>query len=76
MRKRASIQEDIQLQVLRRLHQTPDLSQRALAKELNISLGSVNFCFQALVAKGWIKAQNFAQATTKWATPIYGPPLA
>ena len=59
-------QEEIQLKVLRRLHQTPDLSQRALARDLGISLGSVNYCFQALAEKGWIKMQNFSQSQHKF----------
>ena len=61
----AGFQEEIQFEVLRRLHQTPDLSQRALARELGISLGSINYCFHALVNKGWIKMQNFSQSKHK-----------
>ena len=63
--KLAGFQEDIQFEVLRRLHQTPEVSQRILAKELGISLGSINFCFQALVEKGWVKMQNFNQSKNK-----------
>ncbi len=65
MSRRASLQEDIQFQVLRRLHETPDLSQRTLATELGISLGSINFCFQALMKKGWVKVQNFSHSSHK-----------
>ena len=61
----AGFQEEIQFEVLRRLHQSPDLSQRILAKELGISLGSINFCFQALMEKGWIKMHNFSQSKHK-----------
>ena len=61
----AGFQEEIQFEVLRRLGQSPDLSQRILAKELGISLGSINFCFQALMEKGWIKMQNFSQSKHK-----------
>ena len=50
---------------MRRLHQTPELSQRALAKELDISLGSINFCFKAVAEKGWVKIQNFSQSKNK-----------
>jgi EPS-associated MarR family transcriptional regulator len=57
----AGFQEEIQFEVLRRLHQTPELSQRALAREL----GSINYCFHALVVKGWIKMQNFSQSKHK-----------
>ena len=63
--KVAGFQEEIQLKVLRRLQQTPEISQRVLAKELGISLGSINFCFQALVEKGWVKMQNFSQSKNK-----------
>lgn len=61
----AGFQEVIQFEVLRRLHQTPLVSQRILAKELGISLGSMNYCFQALAGKGWIKMQNFSQNKNK-----------
>jgi DNA-binding transcriptional regulator YhcF (GntR family) len=37
------------------LHQTPQVSQRALAKDLGVGLGTINFCFQALVEKGLVK---------------------
>lgn len=53
------------MKVLRRLQQTPEVSQRILARELGISLGSINFCFQALVDKGWVKMQNFSQSKNK-----------
>ena len=29
-----------------------------LARELGISLGKANYCLQALLEKGWIKAKN------------------
>jgi len=63
--KLVGFQEEIQFKVLRRLHQTPEVSQRLLAKEFGISLGSINFCFQALVEKGWVKMQNFSQSKNK-----------
>ena len=50
---------------MRRLYETPYVSQRTLAKELGISLGSINFCFKALVDKGWVKMQNFSQSKHK-----------
>lgn len=63
--RKAEFQEDIQFQVLRRLYETPDLSQRKLAKELGISLGSINFCFKALMEKGWVKVQSFSESNHK-----------
>jgi EPS-associated MarR family transcriptional regulator len=61
----AGFQEEIQFEVLRRLDRMPDVSQRALAKELGISLGSINYCFQALIEKGCIKMQNFGHSKHK-----------
>ncbi len=61
----AGFQEEIQFEVLRRLHQTPQVSQRALAKDLGVGLGTINFCFQALVEKGLLKMQNFSQSKNK-----------
>ena len=61
----AGFQEEIQFEVLRRSHQTPQVSQRALAKDLGVGLGTINFCFQALVEKGLVKMQNFSQSKNK-----------
>jgi EPS-associated MarR family transcriptional regulator len=61
----AGFQEEIQIEVLRRLHQTPAVSQRALAKDLGVGLGTINFCFQELVEKGLVKMQSFSQSKNK-----------
>lgn len=58
---------------MRHLHQTSAVSQYILAKELGISLGSINFCFQALVEKGLAEMQNFRQGKLRYAyllTPV------
>lgn len=61
----AGFQEEIQFEVLRRLHQTPQISQRALAKDLGVGLGTINFCFQALIQKGLVKMQDFSKSKNK-----------
>ena len=43
------------------------LSQRGLAKRLGASLGKVNFCLKALVAKGSLKISNFRNNENKLA---------
>lgn len=65
LQKLAGFQEEIQFEVLRHLHQTPQVSQRALARDLGVGLGTINFCFQALVEKGLVKMQNFSQSKNK-----------
>ena len=42
-----------------------DWSQRELARELGISLGKVNYCLNALMEKGLIKAGNFRNNRNK-----------
>ncbi len=61
----AGFQNEIQFELLRRLHKMPDITQRALASEFGISLGSINYCLQALVKKGCIKIHNFHRSTDK-----------
>ena len=41
LQKLAGFQEEIQFEVLRRLHQTPQVSQRALAKDMGVGLGTI-----------------------------------
>jgi hypothetical protein len=53
--KLAGFQEENQFKALRRLHQTPEISQRILTKDLGISLGSINFRFQSLVGVGVVQ---------------------
>jgi EPS-associated MarR family transcriptional regulator len=59
-------QDEIQLKVLRMLHEQPDLSQRNLAKELGVSLGGINYCLKALVEKGCVKLENFSRSKHKF----------
>ncbi len=50
---------------MRALEANPRLSQREAARELGISLGKLNYCVQALVRKGWIKATRFKNSRNK-----------
>lgn len=58
---------DIHFRMLRLLEAKSDLSQRDLARELDTSLGKVNYCLNALIDKGWIKARNFRNSNNKLA---------
>jgi EPS-associated MarR family transcriptional regulator len=57
--------EDLNFQVLRHLERKPDMTQRELAAALGISVGRVNNCVHALIAKGLIKARNFRNNRNK-----------
>ena len=59
------LSEEMRYRVMRLLESNPQLSQRDVARELGISLGKVNYCLQALMRKGWIKAANFKNSHNK-----------
>lgn len=56
---------DVHYELLRLLEANPEMSQRDMARKLGISLGKANFCLQALMKKGWIKASNFTNSRNK-----------
>ena len=45
--------------VLRKLQNNPNSTQRELAKDLGFSLGKLNYCIKELRKKGLIKIENF-----------------
>ena len=51
--------------ILKIINKNPNVTQRELSSELGLSLGKINFCLQALKAKGLIKMKNFNQSTKK-----------
>lgn len=57
--------EDTSYYILHKLGTQPQITQRELAKELGVSLGKVNYCLQALIAKGMVKARNFSGSENK-----------
>lgn len=57
--------EEAHLKLLRLIESRPHLTQRQFARELGMSLGKVNYCVNALIEKGWIKARNFRNNKNK-----------
>lgn len=57
--------DDLSVALLRRLADTPDASQRDLARETGVSLGRLNYALRALVDKGWVKVGNFRRSPHK-----------
>jgi EPS-associated MarR family transcriptional regulator len=60
------VSSELQFRVLRLLELNPHLTQRELSKSLEVSLGGVNYCLNALVAKGSVKIHNFKNNKNKW----------
>jgi len=50
------------LALLRLIEQHPDYSQRQLAIAMGVSLGKTHYLLKALLAKGWVIAQNFQRS--------------
>lgn len=57
---------ELQFRVMRLLEVNPQMNQRELSKSLGVSLGGINYCLNALAAKGLIKIQNFRNNKNKW----------
>ena len=53
------------LNLLRKIKNKPESSQRQLAKDLGFSLGKINYCLNALKQKGLIKIHNFTKNPNK-----------
>ena len=51
--------------VLRKIQNKPNATQRELAEELVFSLGKLNYCLRALQKKGLVKIENFKKNPNK-----------
>ena len=59
-------QKDIRLDLLRKIELNPEYTQRELSKEMDVSLGKVNYCIKKLTEKGLIKLTNFSRSSNKF----------
>jgi len=57
--------EEMRYRLMRLFEANPMMSQRESARELGISVGKINYCVQALVRKGWVKATRFKNSRNK-----------
>ena len=57
--------KDIRLDLLRKLEENPNYTQRELSKEMGVSLGKVNYCMKKLIEKGLVKLSNFSHNADK-----------
>jgi EPS-associated MarR family transcriptional regulator len=60
-----SVDDEIRYKIFKVLQADSQMSQRALAEELGISLGKTNYCLKALISKGLIKMKNFSHSNNK-----------
>jgi EPS-associated MarR family transcriptional regulator len=64
--KKTKIEEETHYRIMRTLEENPDLTQRELAEKLCISVGSLNYCLNALIDKGFVKLGNFQKSKNKF----------
>lgn len=67
MREQERDENGVSLELLRQLDHEEGLNQRALAARLGVSVGKLNYCLKAVIARGWVKVNNFRRADNKWA---------
>lgn len=68
------INDELKYRLLKLLEKDPNMSQRAISREMDISLGKVNYCLRALIDKGMIKARNFYKHKNKSAYAYFLTP--
>ena len=64
--RQVKVQEDTHFRIMRILQENPDLTQRELADKLDMSVGGLNYCLNALIDKGLVKMQNFSSSKNKF----------
>ena len=57
--------EEDHFEILRKIQNKPNSTQRELASELGFSLGKLNYCIKALQKKGFLKIENFRKNPNK-----------
>lgn len=62
------------LKILKKIEENPVQNQRILAKNLNISLGKINYCLRELKTKGLVKVKNFKNSENKFKYMYYLTP--
>ena len=64
MKKRINHSEE-ELEILRKIDENPNLTQRQIAEHLGLSLGKINYLIQALLGKGFLIINNFRRSDNK-----------
>ena len=57
--------EEIEYNALKLLEVNPQLSQRQLSAELDVSLGKAHYVLKSLIEVGWVKLDNFRRSDNK-----------
>tara|TARA_B110000438_G_scaffold282383_1_gene309394 strand:- start:133 stop:474 length:342 start_codon:yes stop_codon:yes gene_type:complete len=58
--------QELEYRALKLLEKQPDMTQRQIAEELNVSLGKTHYLIKSFIDVGWIKLDNFQRSDNKW----------
>ena len=58
--------QELEYRALKLLEQKPDMTQRQIAGELNVSLGKTHYLIKSLIDVGWVKLENLRRSNNKW----------
>lgn len=61
------MQYELEIRLMNALEAEQRQSQRRLSEACDVSLGTIHYCINALIEKGFVKAQNFRNAENKLA---------
>lgn len=64
-KSRENNNNEFELEVMRKITNKPNITQRELANQLGHSLGKLNYCLKELKKKGFLKIQNFKKNPNK-----------
>ena len=64
MKKRIN-RSEVELEILRKVEENPNLTQRKIAEHLGLSLGKINYLIKTLLGKGFLKIDNFRRSDNK-----------
>ena len=56
---------ELEYRALKLLEQQPDMTQRQIAEELNVSLGKTHYLIKSLIDVGWVELGNFQRSNNK-----------
>ena len=59
--------QELSIKLIREAEKTPKQTQRSLSQSCGVSLGSIHYCLNALVKKGYVRSKNFENAQNKMA---------
>lgn len=61
------VNQELSIKIIKELEKASEQSQRALSERCGVSLGSIHYCINALIEKGYVKVRNFKNTQNKLA---------